>query len=168
MTKNLIARAGLGALVLGCAAIGFGQSSGNLGLSPRIGAVFPTSSEGHGSFFAVGADYKLKALSSSVSGSSLGYWGVSVDYYDRGSASNLPVVLNYNMRQGSLVYSLGAGIEFYDTGGSNSSSGTGFDAQAAISYDIKTPVLPLFLQAKFFLASHDADRGIGVYAGVRF
>jgi hypothetical protein len=169
MRNRWIAKAGVAALVVGCAAGASAQSNGPTGISLRIGAFFPTSSGAGGTYTAFGADYKLSSLPGNVTGSGMiGYWGLSADYYSRGGASNLPLVVNYNLRQGAIVYSLGAGVEFYNLDDLNGSSGTGFDAQAGIAYDISTKVIPVFLQAKFFLASHDADRGFGIYAGVRF
>ncbi len=164
-----MAKAAGAAFLGGCAVSASAQSNGPLGISPRIGILESTSSNVKGSWVGIGLDYKLGALPASIPGSGLlGYWGLSVDYYSHGATSNLPIVLNYNLRQGSLVYSLGAGIEFYDLDNLNESSGTGFDAQAGISYDFKTPVLPLFLQLKYYLASHNEDRGFGLYLGARF
>ncbi len=169
MTRNWISKAALSAVIGGCAVLASAQGLGNIGLSARIGYFQSTDSNHSGSFFAVGADYKLTALPASIPASGLvGYWGISADYYDRGAVSNLPVVLNYNLRQGPLTYSLGAGIEFYDLKDYGGSSGTGFNGQAGIAYEIKTPVIPFFLQAKYFLASHSELSGLGLYAGVRF
>jgi hypothetical protein len=169
MTNKWIGKATTAALFAGCVAVAAAQSNGPLGISPRIGFFESTSSRVKGTYFAIGLDYKLNSLSASVPGSGLiGYWGVSIDYYDRGATSNLPIVINYNLRQGPIVYALGAGVEFYDLDNLNGSTGTGFDGQASITYDIKTPVVPIFLQAKYFLASHEENRGFGIYAGVRF
>jgi hypothetical protein len=169
MRNRWIAKVGVAALVVGCAAGASAQSNGPTGISLRIGAFFPTASGVGGTFTAFGADYKLNSLAANVTGSGMiGYWGISADYYSRGGLSNLPLVVNYNMRTGPLVYSLGAGIEFYNLDDFNGSSGTGFDAQAGVAYDITTKILPIFVQAKYYLASHDANRGFGVYVGVRF
>lgn len=169
MRNNWIAKAGVAAFVVGCAGAASAQSNGPLGLSPRVGLFLPTSSDAGGAFFAVGLDYKLNSLPASVPGTGLiGYWGLTADYYTRGGNSNLPVVINYNLRSGALVYSLGAGVEFYNLNDVNNSSGTGFDAQAGIAYDFSTGPIPIFLQAKYFFASHDSNRGFGLYAGVRF
>jgi hypothetical protein len=169
MITKRIGKAVGSALIGGCAVVASAQSNGPLGLSPRIGFLESTSSRTSGTWFAFGLDYKLNSFSSSIPASGLvGYWGLSVDYYNYGANSNLPIVINYNLRQGSLVYALGAGIEFYDLDNFNESAGTGFDGQASITYDFKTPVIPVFLQAKYFLASHEEDRGFGFYVGVRF
>ena len=162
MTNNWIAKAGAAALFATCAGFASAQTSG---LSARVGAFFPTTSSFGSTWFAGGIDYKLNSLSSAMPAGT-GYWGLSADYYTFGGNSNIPVVINYNVHESNLVFSLGAGIDFYDEPGLSSGSGTGFDAQAAVTYNFGNQ--PYFLQAKYFLASRSEMRGIGVYAGYRF
>jgi hypothetical protein len=165
MKNNWIAKAGAAALIATCAGFASAQSYGNTGLSARIGAFFPTTSSFGSTWFAGGIDYKLNSLSSAMPAGS-GYWGLSADYYTYGGNSNIPVVINYNVRESNLTFSLGAGIDFYDEPSASTSSGTGFDAQAAVSYNLQGS--PFFLQAKYFLAGRSELRGIGVYAGLHF
>jgi hypothetical protein len=167
MRKTWIAKAGFAALVVGLACIAPAQSSG---LSARIGLLFPTEKSIASSWFAGGIDYKLNTFSPTRAvGVNTGYFGISADYYNYAGNTNIPVVLNYNYREGSLVYSIGAGIEFYDVPDFSAGSGTGFDAQAGVTYDLsRSSSLPLFVQAKYYLASRSELRGVGVYVGVHF
>jgi hypothetical protein len=168
MMKNWIAMAGGAALILGVAGSASAQSNGAAGFSPRIGVFLPTEASAGSSWFGAGFDYKLAALPGHIPGTgTYGYFGLSLDYYTYSGNSNLPVVINYNLRQDHLVFSLGAGIEFYDVPDFSSSSGTGFDAQAGVTYDFGNPGPPIFLQAKYYFASQSELRGFGVYAGVR-
>ncbi len=169
MRNTWIAKAGIAALVVGSAGVASAQSNGPSGLSARLGVFLPTGTSVGGTWFAGGIDYKLNSLSASapVAGS-IGYFGISADYYNNGGNSNIPVVINYNLRQGPLVWSLGAGIEFYNVPFDLTGSGTGFDAQAGVAYEFGSLPTPFFVSAKYYLASRSEVRGFGLYVGMRF
>jgi len=161
MRNTYLAKAGLLGLALAAVCSASAQS---IGLSPRIGIVLPTSSDG-GSAFGIGADYKLAALPGNVSaGGTATYWGASIDYYAHGGFSNLPLALTFNFSSQGLTFDLGAGIEFTKTGGGD---GSGLDLQAGVTYTLGHMPVPAFLQAKYFLSSRSQLRGIGLYVGVK-
>lgn len=172
MKMNKLAGVGLG--VMAMAAVAGAQTNGPTGLSARIGVFSPTSSFARDlgkTWFGLGVDYKLNniALTQAATGMP-SYLGLSLDYYSHGSNSNIPVVLNYNVRSGQFVYFAGAGVDFYNID-DLSDSGTGLDLQAGVTYEFGaagTASLPLFLQAKYFYSAKEELRGFGIYAGVRF
>ncbi|HWD39046.1 MAG TPA: hypothetical protein VG944_09385 [Fimbriimonas sp.] len=169
MRNKVIAKAGVAAAIFGCCGAAMAQGPNPTGLSARVGIFLPTSDVGSSTWYAFGIDYKLNSLPASVPGSGMAaYWGLSADYYAWGGDTNVPVVINYNLKSGPLTYSLGAGIDFFNVPDFNDGSGTGFDLQAGVGYQFGMGPLPFFLQAKYFLASRDHLRGFGIYAGIHF
>jgi len=150
------------ALVVGIAMAMAASASAQF--APRIGLVFPTSSNGS-SAVGLGMDYKLSALPGNVSsGGTATYWKLAVDYYAHGGYSNLPVDLDFNFGGKGLTFFLGGGLEFEKTGGG---TGSGLDLQAGVTYNLSNLPLPLFIQGKYFMSSKSNLRGIGVYAGIK-
>jgi len=168
--KN-IALAKVGATAFGLALVGVAsaQSPVPIGLSARIGAFAPTSSGVGGTWFGLGLDYRLTSIPGTIPGSgTVGYFGLSADWYSHGADSNIPVVINYNLKSNGFTYSIGAGIEFYDIPGFSSSTGTGFDGQLGVAYEFGNMPTPIFLQVKYYLSGKSDLDGFGFYAGIRF
>lgn len=91
---------------------------------------------------------------------------LSIDFYERGSARNLPISLNYKWSALSVYGYVGAGIGFHRGPTGGESAGLGFQAGVGLPFGIGP--LPTFVEAKYFLSPHDSTRGIGLYLGVRF
>jgi hypothetical protein len=142
-----------------------GAAAAQTGFSARIG-VFFRSSDSTG--FTFGGDYRLQSVSIDNQGQYPSYLGVSADYYSRGGAGwNLPIALTYNVRVQQLLFSAGAGLDLYRLDGDTK---TGFGGQIGVNYDFASSNIgnPVYVGAKYFLAS-DADRsGLALYVGYRF
>ncbi len=146
-----------------------------MGLSVRVGVWYPSNGdartvEGQG-WFAGGLEYKggdLKYSSSDPRYSAI--WTVSLDYYGKGSYSNVPLLINYVGRTDQIYYTVGAGAGFgrvpKDAGGSTSD--TEFAFQAGVGYDFTKSQMPLFVELKYFGSSESKLGGFGIYAGARF
>ena len=155
---------------IGCMAIAGAQAAPS-GLSARIGLFLPTSTQARdisSSWINFGLDYKLKALSYKIPGVDLqSYFSVSADYYTHSGDNDLPVALNYNLRQGSIIYSAGIGPEFRNAG-DLTSTGTGLAEQLGVSFDLGAGPMPIFIAGKYYFSSKPELSGFAVYAGVRF
>jgi hypothetical protein len=141
------------------------------GLSARIGLFLPTATEARdisSSWINFGVDYKLSTLSLKIPGVDMqSYFSISADYYTHSGDNDLPVALNYNLRQGSIVYSAGIGPEFRNAG-DLTSTGTGLGEQIGVAFDLGTGPLPIFIQGKYYFSSKPELSGFGLYVGVRF
>jgi len=162
-----LAKVGTAAFVLGAACMAAAQSP--TGISARIGGFVPTSDGIGGTWFGLGLDYRLNSLPATIPGSgTAAYWGLSADWYTHGSDSNIPIVINYNLKSNGFTYSIGAGVEFYDVPGFSSSTGTGWDGQLGVAYEFGSLPTPVFVQVKYFLSGKSDLDGFGLYAGVHF
>ncbi len=171
MKKSNFMKLAMIAVAAGSVVAANAQSNGPSGLSARIGAYFPTSDSAKNlgsTWFVFGADYKLNSLAVAAPGVGLqSYLGISADYYAKGGDSNLPVALTYNLRQSQMVYSIGIGPEFRNSG-DLTSTGVGLAEQVGVSYELGNMPTPIFIQAKYFISGRPELRGLGVYVGIRF
>lgn len=169
MRYSTIAKLGAMAAAAGCMAIAGAQTPS--GLSLRIGTFLPTSSDARNvsnSWLNFGADYKINSLNYKVPGIGLqSYFSISADYYSHSGDNDLPIALNYNLRQGGLVASAGIGPEFRNAG-DLTGTGTGIGEQLGVAFDLGSGPVPIFIQAKYFISSRPELSGLGLYVGVRF
>ncbi len=170
MRQSSLAKMGAMAAAAGCMAIAGAQATPS-GLSVRLGLFLPTSSDARiisSSWINFGADYKLSTLSFKIPGVDLqSYFSVSADYFTHSGDNDLPVALNYNLRQGSIVYSAGIGPEFRNAG-DLTSTGVGLGEQIGVSFDLGAGPMPIFIQGKYYFSSKPELSGFGVYVGVKF
>lgn len=172
--KKIVAIAFATVLALGTVTAAHAQYQKPLGMSFRFGLFYPSNGdardiEGQG-WFALGLEYKggdLKFDTRNPKNSAM--WTASVDYYGKGSFSQVPVLLNYVAHSDQFYYTAGAGIGFgrvlTATGGKTD---TEFAFQAGIGYDFVKSQMPLFVELKYFGSSESKLSGFGIYGGVRF
>jgi hypothetical protein len=132
-------------------------------IAVRIGTAFMT---GGGNWTAFGADWRLpgQTLDPAFGGTQT-FLSLSGDYYERGGSRNIPVILNYNVRNAPFTFFGGAGIGFSDVGGSANAD---VNFQLGANYDLtQAGQTPIFLQAKWIRAQRGFDN-FGVYLGARF
>lgn len=161
-------------------AVGFaGQASAQygkpIGASFRVGLFYPTNGEardveGRG-WFGGGLDYKIADLNFSAGETKYSAsWGASVDYYGKGSFTNVPLLVNYYGRVDQFYYVGGAGIGFTRVPNNNggSSTATDFTFRMGLGYDFVKVGTPFFLELDYFGCNESKLNGFGVYAGIRF
>ncbi|MBS1722076.1 MAG: hypothetical protein JSS66_03605 [Armatimonadetes bacterium] len=173
--KKTISLAFASVLAIGIAAQANAQYTKPLGLSLRLGVWYPSNGdardvEGQG-WFAGGAEYKIKDLHfSSTDQKYSSSLTASLDYYGKGSFSNVPLLINYVGRTDSFYYTAGAGVGFGRTPqtGGGSTSDTQFAFQIGAGYDFVKMGTPLFVEVKYFGGSESKLSGFGIYGGVRF
>ncbi len=179
--------------VVGIAQVG-AQEVKPVGLSARAGLVFPTSAYARDlgrTWFGIGLDYKLTDLSMGVDSALPTKLSLSVDWYGKGEATAVPVLLNITGTSANgWYYSAGAGISFTNdennvtTGGGTIATGEGpgggtattrsaqrrtnFAFTLAVGYNFSTVATPVFMEARFFGHSRSELNVFGVYVGVRF
>ena len=145
-----------------------------IGLSVRLGVFYPTNGdardiEGQG-WFGGGLEYKIKDLKFDSSNPRYSAMlTASLDYYGKGSFSQVPLLLNYVAHIDQFYWTGGAGIGFGrvpTTGGSTSDSE--FAYQLGIGYDFVKSQLPFFVEVKYFGSTESQLNGFGIYGGIRF
>jgi len=122
---------------------------------------------------AFGVDYKLNTTNtpSMVVRSGNGattFFTLTGDYYAKDTYRAIPVALNYNVRAMQFVFAAGAGIDFQRVADADT---IGLGYQVSATYEIASGLTSknsLFVQAKYFLTSHNELNGIGVYVGMHF
>ncbi|AIE86925.1 hypothetical protein [Fimbriimonas ginsengisoli] len=171
MRKSWIAKAAVAASVLACVGVANAQTNGPSGISARIGVFFPTNDLARDigkTWFAFGADYKLKEIPAPEANGHVSYISITGDYYEKDGVRAIPIALNYNIRVNQLVFSAGLGVDFVRIG----TSSTGLSGQLGATYEFansgSTSYNPFFVQAKYFFSSKSDLNGFGVYAGYRF
>jgi hypothetical protein len=93
---------------------------------------------------------------------------ISADYYGKGEASAVPVLVNYVGTNKEFYYSLGAGLAITrDRNAGNSRNKTNFAYSFGLGYNFQSGTNPLFVEGRFFGNSNSNLNGIGVYVGVR-
>ena len=145
-----------------------------IGLSVRLGVFYPSNGdardiEGQG-WFGGGLEYKIKDLKFDTSNpKNSAMLTASLDYYGKGSFSQVPLLLNIVAHSDSFYWSAGAGLGFgrVPTAGS-STSDTEFAYQMGIGYDFVKSQMPFFLELKYFGSTESKLNGFGVYGGIRF
>lgn len=137
------------------------------GVSVRAGIYYATgaakAAEGQ-NWFTIGVDYKLGSLGYSSDGYNANY-SLSVDYYGKGSYSNMPILLNYTGRTDGFYYTAGAGLAFVHMPGNSDME---FGYQFAIGKDFDLGKQPVFLEVRYFGTSQDELNGFSISAGIRF
>jgi hypothetical protein len=156
----------MGAVAAAAAVMGIaGAQSTPSGLSVRLGAFLPTNSQASDlshTWFSFGADFKLSSMSASVPVvGTESYFGISADYYSHGNDGDIPVALTYNVKQGPVAFAVGVGPDFRNSG-DLTSAGVGIGEQVSVSYEISKIAMPIFIEAKYFIASKPELSGFGV------
>jgi len=165
MNKKMLVIAGAMAI----ATFAVGQSNGPAGVSARIGAAWP--SQGADTVLAAGLDYKFKSIGvEQARNGYLSYLGLSVDYYGENNDNmNIPIALNYNVRNNQLVFTAGISYDMLIVGGNRDN---GLGGQIGVAYDFPESSamgsIPLFLAAKYFFAHNTDASALGLYLGGRF
>lgn len=145
-----------------------------LGLSVRVGLFYPSNgdardAEGQG-WFAGGIEYKIGDLHFDTKNPQMSAsWSISLDYYGKGSYNNVPLLVNYVARNGSIYFGGGAGIGFGrvpKVGGATTD--TEFAFQLSAGYDFVKMQTPLFIELRYFGSSESKLTGFGIFGGLRF
>ena len=169
------------ATVLGAAAVmasvgATAQTTKPMGLSVRAGIAFPTSGYGRDigrTWFGVGAEYKISdANFGTMDRGSSGIVTLSVDYYGKGAASSVPILINYVGMQNEFFYSVGAGLAMTRdeelVGGVNRGRNrTNFAYQFGVGYNFQSGSNPLFVEGKYLGNSNSRLNAFGLFVGVR-
>jgi hypothetical protein len=156
-------------IIAGAAVLAAAQMGDNkpIGLDARVGAFFPIDSGTQGvgnTWLDLGLDFEAKKLSPSAS------LKVSLDYAYRGGFTSLPLLLNYQIRQGPIYAFVGAGGNFnripQDDGTVFSKTNWAYDA--GIGYDVmKNGGSPIFVEGRFFGNENSNLNGFAVFLGIR-
>lgn len=171
-----ILTAAIGVALLGATALAPAQATKPMGLSVRAGIVFPTSGYGRDigrTWFGVGADYKLMDANFGMTDrSSTGILTLSADYYGKGEASAVPILINYVGMQNEFFYTVGAGLAFTRDeelvgGVLRGRNKTNFAYQFGLGYNFQSGSNPLFVEGRFLGNSNSRVNALGLYVGVR-
>lgn len=141
-----------------------------MNLSFRAGGFFaqgvPKNVEGT-NWFTAGLELKLRDLS--TGGASNAHYSVSLDYYGKGSYSNIPLLLNYVSRGDHFYWSAGAGVSFAHTPGvGGSDSEMEFAYQLSVGKDFVRNATPLFVEFRYFGSNVSDLSGFSLVGGIRF
>ncbi|MEQ1822597.1 MAG: hypothetical protein ABL949_08805 [Fimbriimonadaceae bacterium] len=172
MKRTLLILAACSALVV----VGHTQTSKPMGLSIRAGLVFPASGYGRDqgrTWFGVGGEYKLKDQSFGMNDrSSTGMLTLSADFYSKGQASALPLLVNYVGMKNELYYTFGAGLAFTHDEVQNGGlmvgrSKTNIGYQFGVGYNFQQGQNPVFAELKYFGNGNSNLNAFGLFLGVR-
>lgn len=175
MNRKVIATV-LGTAAILMAAPTMAQTTKPVGLSVRAGLVFPTSGYGRDigrTWFGLGGEFKLMDANFGMKDrNSTGIVTLSADYYGKGAASAVPVLVNYVGMNNEWFYSFGAGLaitrdETLVGGALTGRNRTNFAYQLGFGRNFQSGANPLFAEAKFFGNSNSNLNGIGLYIGIR-
>lgn len=170
------------ALFVVASALTLAQVTKPVGASAKIGVVFPTHRYARdlaNTWFGAGIDFKLADLSLGLSTALPTKLSVSVDWYGKGEASAVPVLLNITGTSANgWFYSGGIGLSFThdenqrvagNGGGTRQAQrSTNFCFTLAAGYNFSNVVTPVFAELRYFGHSRSELNAFGVYAGVRF
>lgn len=148
-----------------------------VGLAVRAGLDFPTSGYGRAkgrTWFGIGGEFKL--MDSRFGVMNPGYTGVitlSADYYGKGAASSVPILVNYVGSQNEFFYSAGVGFAITrdevpaSGGGVKGRNATNFGYQFGLGYNFQSGANPLFVEGKYFGNGNSKLSAFGLYVGIR-
>lgn len=163
----------IGVLAVGAASSALAQETKPVGLSVRAGIFFPSSSAGRDvgkSWFGGGADFKIRDMSLGTVGanSSSADLTVSLDYYGKGNASTVPVLLNFVGHNNEMYYTVGAGVGFnrLPNGGGGTDNNARLSYQFGIGYNFQQSHTPLFVEARYWGNAQSDLNGVAVYVGI--
>jgi len=145
-----------------------------IGLSVRAGMFFPSNGDARNiegqSWFAGGLEYKIKDLKYNSSDPKYtAMLTASLDYYGKGSFTQVPLLLNYVAHMDQFYWTGGAGVGFGRVpSGTGATTDTEFAYQMGIGYDFVKSQMPFFLELKYFGSSESKLNGFGIYGGLRF
>ena len=169
----------VGAIALGALAVpAAAQTTKPIGLSVRAGVIFPTSSFGRDigrNWFGVGGEFRVAdANFGTTDRGTTSFLTVSADYYGKGSASAVPILLNFVSMTNEFYFTGGIGVAFTrDTAGvgvppiSTGRNRTNVGYQLGVGYNFQQGQNPLFVEAKFWGNGNSNLNAIGLYVGVR-
>lgn len=152
------------------------QATKPMGLSVKAGIALPMSGYGRDigrTWFGVGADYKLKDANFGMTDrSSSGSLTLSVDYYGKGAATAVPILVNYVGMQNEFYYMFGAGLAFTRDedlvgGVMQGRNKTNLAYQFGVGYNFQSGANPLFVEGRFLGNSNSRLNALGFYVGVR-
>ena len=175
MNRKILTTA-LGTMALLGSVGAYAQATKPIGLSVKAGIVFPTSGYGRDigrTWFGVGADYKLMDANFGMTDrSSSGMLTLSADYYGKGAASAVPILVNYVGMQNEFYFTVGAGLAFTRDeelvgGVMQGRNKTNFAYQFGIGYNFQSGANPLFVEGRYLGNSNTRLSALGVYVGVR-
>lgn len=171
--RNLVTTMVGAALVFGAAVPALAQDTKPLGISGRIGLLFPhdrtTRNNSDDVWFTAGVDYKYKEFATGVEGRTNAIT-FSLDYAAKNDYRTVPLLVNYQVSSNDFYYFGGIGISFsrIDRGVFGTDSDTTFAYQLGAGYDFRGGETPLFVEAKFLGNEKSELNAFGLYAGIRF
>ncbi len=158
------------ATLMACSSV-MGQATKPMGLSVGAGVFFPSSSAGRAeskNWFIIGADYQIKSANLTAAGNATSTASISVDYSNKGSFQNLPVMVNITSHNSELYYKLGVGFGFARIpNGATTDSSTNFMYSLGGGYNFEQGRSPLFVEARYLGCSKADLNGFAVMVGVR-
>lgn len=154
----------------------FAQESKPVGLSVRAGLIFPTSGYGRDvgrTWFGVGGEFKVRDMGfGTMDRGMASHLSVSLDWYGKGEASAVPLMLNWVGNQNQIYWSAGAGLAFTrdeETVGGvvRGRNRTNFGFTLGVGYNFQTGTNPFFVEGRFWGNSNSNLNALGAYVGVR-
>ncbi|MBL8060539.1 MAG: hypothetical protein JNK63_07485 [Chthonomonas sp.] len=172
MKNATILTLALGATLLP-AAWAHGQEMTTMGAAIRIGLFFPvdsaTKSLAGKQWTTFGIDYRIKRLGSNTDGSENSI-SLSLDFLQKGTFRNTPILLNYVSESGQMYYFLGAGAGFTKLRNDENENENRIRPayQLGLGYKFAMNAMPMFAELKWIGSSQQRFNGWGIYAGFRF
>jgi hypothetical protein len=162
------------ALLVASSTVTFAQETRPMGLSLRFGAFMPSErlakDEGE-TWFGGGVEYRIQDLAMGENGGAAGQLSISLDYFNKGDFTRVPLLLNYTARMEQFYFIAGAGVDFAEyrtVRGAPTKSRTEFAWQAGVGFDLAKGPTPVFVEAKWLGSQREVLNGWGVFVGVRF
>lgn len=147
---------------------GFAQEMKPVGLSIRLGLLFPTADRAQDagkSWFGAGFDYKLGDLKSKSRDGYMASYSLSADVFQKGDFRAAPILLNYIGRSKQTYYIAGAGVSLNDVPGGGK---TEFAYSLGVGIDFNRFNMPCFAELRWLGNANSDLNGWGLFAGVRF
>lgn len=176
MDRNTAKRAIAGVVLCGLAIPAMAQETKPVGLSVRAGLVFPTSGYGRNvgnTWLGVGAEFKVKDMGiGSMDRAMMSHLSVSLDWYGKGEASSMPILVNWVGNQNEMYYSAGAGFAFTRdrvlvAGIPTGRNKTSFAYSLGVGYNFSRGAMPFFVEGRYHGSSNSRLNALGAYVGVR-
>lgn len=154
----------------------FGQESKPVGLSVRAGLIFPMSGYGRdvgSTWFGIGGEFKVRDMGfGTMDRGMASHLSVSLDWYGKGEASAVPLLLNWVANQNQIYWTAGAGLAFTRDeeivgGVARGRNRTNLAFTLGVGYNFQTGTNPFFVEGRFMGNSNSNLNALGAYVGVR-
>ncbi|MCC6686571.1 MAG: hypothetical protein IT205_06245 [Fimbriimonadaceae bacterium] len=149
------------------------QDASSLGASVRIGMFWPVDGSvktiAGKQWTTFGLDYRIKKLGSNNDGSDNSL-SLSLDFFQKSSFRNTPVLLNYVSESGQMYYFIGGGAGFTKMRNDENENENRIRPayQFGLGYKFDMNQMPTFVELKWVGSTEAKFNGWGIYAGVRF